>query len=400
MKETNIELNFCAEQIDAFTSRNKLYSYLANKLTESYGYVGSNVFSFILRSSVGIFKEDFEIETGIKEGDEFYFKVDYNKWITSIQKFNYADNIKLTINGKKLIKFSTDKSEDVINLSITRYEKTDPAALNLLPVLEEKRKASTIEGCQLEITNEILNDLNLASGLFISQGNVNSIGLGPEGIIYADRATILRTKFQNEIPMKFFKNLEEDEKYVYLHQYVLSLIPLIYKDNPKIYFNNSYQTIYWQTDNMELYYVTDNIELAIPTDEQLDSIIPAEDSNCGEFEVDLGEFKDAVDFFSGFFTGSAWKPITFNSVANKELTMRYKQSEADITKTLNCTSDYEGSFILESESLRKVIGRVKSRDGELLTIKFRFDNDSPGVFCNIGECCNVIFAKLEDDSEL
>lgn len=394
----NKEINFTKENFGKFLNNSKLYQYLCNNLTKSYIYVKDNTLSFYLKGNVGIFKQDFEVNYNSDEPIIFF--VDFGKWFNALQKFEYADSINLNIT-KNTVKISTPDSPDTINLGIISYSKDEADIVALLNKFPTDRKKITSVNLALTINDEMVSDFNLASSLFINQGRVNSIGLGRTGIIYADRSTILKTKFTFEVNDSLFKNLEPGEDYIYIHAQLINLINILYKDNPEIYFSEDYSGIYWKTDDSELLYNYENRELAIPTDEQLDAFAPQDPNSY--FEVDLGVFKDALNFFNGFYEGSVWKPITFNCVANKEVTMRYKHPSADITKELPCSCNTDGEFILESDAIKKVTSKVKDKrtdKSEEMKVKFHYDNESPGILCNVGDYCNVIFAKLEDDSDI
>ena len=393
----NKEINFTKENFGKFLINSKLYQYLYNNLTKAYVHVVNNTLSFYLKGNIGTFKQDFVVDY---EGDPITFFVDFGKWFNAIQKFEYADSINITVT-KSAIKISTPDSPDTINLGIISYTKDDADIVALMAKLPNEKKKILGQKLALTMNDEMISDFNLASSLFINQGRVNSIGLGRTGIIYADRSTILKTKFTFDVDDSLFKNLESGEDYIFIHAQLINLMNLIYKENPVINFSEDYEQIYWEYDGMELVYIYENRDLAIPTDEQLDAFSPQDPNSY--FEVDLGTLKDALTFFNGFYEGSVWKPITFNCVANKEVTMRYKHPSADITKELPCSCNTDGVFVLESDAIKKVTSKVKDKRTEKsgsMKVKICYDDEAPGILCNIGDYCTVIFAKLEDDSDI
>ena len=391
------EINFTKENFEKFLSNSKLYQYLYSSLTKSYITLDKNKFTFYMRGSVGVFKETFNVEY---DGDSLTIYVDFSKWLNALQKFEYADSINISFT-KSAMKISTPDSPDIINLSIISFPKDDAEIVAFINKIPKDKKKIMDLGLKLTLTDEIISDFNLASSLFINQGRVNSIGLSKNGVIYADRSTILKTTFTSPIEDNLFKCVEDGEDYFYIHSQLISLMNIIYKDNPDIYFSDNYEEIYWANDDVELVYIYANRDLAIPTDEQLEAFIPQNPDSY--FEVDLGIFKDALNFFNGFYEGSVWKPITFNCVANKEITMRYRHPSADITKELPCSCSTDGEFILESDAIKKVTSKVKDKredKSEDMKIRVSYDDEAPGILCNIGDYCMVIFAKLEDDSDI
>lgn len=391
------EINFTKENFEKFLSNSKLYQYLYSSLTKSYITLDKNKFTFYMRGSVGVFKETFNVEY---DSDPLTIYVDFSKWLNALQKFEYADSINISF-AKSVMKISTPDSPDVINLSIISFPKDDAEIVAFINKIPKDKKKIMDLGLKLTLTDEIISDFNLASSLFINQGRVNSIGLSKNGVIYADRSTILKTTFTSPIEDNLLKCIEDGEDYFYIHSQLISLMNIIYKDNPDIYFSDNYEEIYWANDDVELVYIYANRDLAIPTDEQLEAFIPQNPDSY--FEVDLGIFKDALNFFNGFYEGSVWKPITFNCVANKEITMRYRHPSADITKELPCSCSTDGEFILESDAIKKVTSKVKDKredKSEDMKIRVSYDDEAPGILCNIGDYCMVIFAKLEDDSDI
>ena len=398
---SNVEINFSKNHIDSFAAGNKLYSYIYNNLSKAYFNVKPGEFDFYLKGEKGMFKQTFPLDD--YNDKPICFSLDFSKWVNALQKFSYADSVKLEISNKQnLIKLSTAGSSDVISLSIQKHNLDSGEVTSLVHYIPSNKANIESSGLVLELNDEVVSDLTLAGSLFVSQGNVNSTGLNKNGVIYADRATILKTEFKTPLPSDLFREVrEEDGNCICLHQQMINLFPMIYKEDAHIYFSNDYGMIYWASNDKELIFSTDYRELTIPTDEQLEMFMPQNPDSY--FSVEIEEFKAALNFFNGFYEGSVWKPITFISTANKEVVMRYRQIAADITKALPTSCAYDGTFILESESLRKVISKIKDKrenPDTPMTITFNFDEDAPGVLCKVGDYCNVIFAKLEDDSEI
>ena len=382
-----------SNELDTLKVYSKVYDYLSDKFTKAYFKLSKGELTYFLRGAQGTWRTIMQVDY---DGAPEYFSIDSKKWANALQKFAYADSINFSLQ-KNLIKLSVDGNNDVINFGISRYaeDTSEAAIMNTSFNLEDNSYPF-----HLTLTDDVMDDLSLASGLFISQSDVNSIGLGKKGVIYADRATILRTKFNNPIDDVFFTNLNEDEEYVYIHEYLIGLFQLLKRTNPEVSFNPSYDSFYWTDGVSEIILAQEFRELSIPTQEEINSIIPKNKDSY--FEVSLEELKNALDFFTGFYEDSAWKPLTFTSVANKEISLRYNHNQSDITKELSVVCGYDGSFILGSDSVRKIAMKVKDRREDTtdpLMVRFTFDNEALGVHCEIGNFCDVIFAKLEDDGE-
>ena len=294
---------------------------------------------------------------------------------------------------------SVTGSSDVITLSVASYG-DDNTEVTSLDALLEKRKTEILDAkLSMEVTEEIADDLALANSLFVPQQDVNSIGLGKEGLIYAVRSVILRTRFTSALPDDLFVNLDPDEDYIYLHKYMIGFINHVFGSNPVFNFSSDYSTIYWEDESSSTFLTQPSRELAIPSDEDIESFVPAVGQG-GSFSVDTNILKESLGFFDGFYVGSVWKPIRFESTANKEVVVRYKHPTADITKSLPAIPSTDGEFTLDSDTVRRVMMKVRDKRPEKTTpleAVFTFDDDAPGVLCEIDNYYSIVFCKLSDE---
>lgn len=397
----NIKINFSQDCIATFNKNSKLYSYLYNSLSKAYFKLEKNHLNFYLKGDLGLFEHSYPVEY---DGSTIYFSIDYTKWVNSIMKFiNSETGVNLEIADKRnSIKLSTDSSSDVITLSITKYS-ADNALITTIESGFSQGRSFKNNNLALKLNDDIVGDLTLADSLFNPQGNVNSIGVSKEGVIYADKLIVLTTKFENVLDDSLFKGtLDEDEgRYFMLHQYLIGLINFLYKENDTLYFNDDYSTTYWESDDKALVMSHPYRELVLPTSEDLLCLYPGDDAKV--IVTNKDSLIEGLDFFNGFYEGSAWKPITFSAAANKEVVLRYRRPEADLTKTLYGDTDSDGSFILSSDSLKKVLTKVRDKREDMtdpLPIEITFDEDHEGVLFRIGDYCTAFLAKLIDDSEI
>lgn len=385
-----------SDTINYHRSKAKLYQYLYSNLGTTYFRATSNCLSIYFKGALGLFKTDLPCES---ETDEVkYFSVDFSRWVNALVKFEGSDSITLSIN-KNLIKMSVTGSSDVITLSVASYG-DDNTEVTSLDALLEKRKTEILDAkLSMEVTEEIADDLALANSLFVPQQDVNSIGLGKEGLIYAVRSVILKTRFTSALPDDLFVNLDPDEDYIYLHKYMIGFINHVFGSNPVFNFSSDYSTIYWEDESSSTFLTQPSRELAIPSDEDIESFVPAVGQG-GSFSVDTNTLKESLGFFDGFYVGSVWKPIRFESTANKEVVVRYKHPTADITKSLPAIPSTDGEFTLDSDTVRRVMMKVRDKRPEKtapLEAVFTFDDDAPGVLCEIDNYYSIVFCKLSDE---
>lgn len=385
-----------SDTINYHRSKAKLYQYLYSNLGTTYFRATKDCLSIYFKGALGLFKTDLPCES---ETDEVkYFSVDFSRWINALIKFEGSDSITLSIN-KNLIKMSVTGSSDVITLSVASYGDDNTEVTSLDALLEKRKKEILDAKLSMEVTEEIADDLALTNSLFVPQQDVNSIGLGKEGLIYAVRSVILKTRFTSALPDDLFVNLDPDEDYIYLHKYMIGFINHVFGSNPVFNFSSDYSTIYWEDESSSTFLTQPSRELAIPSDEDIKSFVPAVGQG-GSFSVDTNTLKESLGFFDGFYVGSVWKPIRFESTANKEVVVRYKHPTADITKSLPAIPSTDGEFTLDSDTVRRVMMKVRDKRPEKTTpleAVFTFDDDAPGVLCEIDNYYSIVFCKLSDE---
>ena len=116
------------------------------------------------------------------------------------------------------------------------------------------------------------------------------------------------------------------------------------------------------------------------------------------------DLKNSLAFFVGFYSSEAWQPIKFTVEKDKDITLSYNHPTSEITKTLTgVRGDKEGSFLLDSEVLRKIIAKLSDRGfSEDQVIRINYDekdsgNDAPGVYFTIDTTYEFLISKLLDD---
>lgn len=393
---TKISFNLNNYQLTTLKAKNKLYSTLNNILTKAYFKLSNNSFEFCLRGSNGLVKTTIPIEYS---GENAYFSVDYSKWVVALQKFENSEQIHFTLGGN-LLTLKENNNTDVINLGVIKYDEDSSEADILNNLLPRTGAAVKAQGNEMTLTDELIDAFGLADSLFISQDKCNSIGLSKEDVMYSSRALVLKIKLQEKLDDNLFKDLPVDENHIFIHSFVLKLFPLLSKFNSIIYFSDDYGVIYWSDSDTELIFTSESRKVALPDDEQWEAIKPSNKESY--FEVDLNNLSEGLSFFNGFYTGAAWKPITFEVEANKEVILTYKHPTTEITKTLsNVSSPYSGKFMLNSEILEKLVNRIRSHyKEEKVEMLFNYDDEALGVYCSVGNGdYEMILSKLTDDEE-
>lgn len=377
-----MEFKLSREQLDDVQKYNKMYSYLSQSFTKTYFVVGEGEFSLFFYGQKGAVKTTFKIE-GI-EGSKRYFQIDYGKWTNGLSKLSFSDEaiVRLT---EKFIKLRIEGSSDVINLGIIPCDKNSAEIdiiENFIPTQEAKAENKKAIG----LTEELIAAISITTSMFSSVGRNNAIALFKNHVMYSDRSIVLKAKLEDTLPLS-------DEK-VILHRFTAGVLPFLFKEHPVIQFVDDFEILFWDDGGgTSLVLVSEPCEISLPTNEELQAISPGE--NSGVLEVPHTNLQMCLNFFNGFYEASVWKPITFQISANKEASLYYRHPTTEITKALANPGDKDGEFIVGSETLMKLVNKAVDTLDEG-TVIFRYDDEAPGVSCNIASLYEVVFAKLTE----
>lgn len=381
---------FNKEQIEVLIRKIKLCNTLNSIFSKMYLKISKDKFEYILRGATGVFKVSIDIESDFE--NPVYLAVDYNKWQMTINKFEFVKELVFSLKNNVLKVTSNEgDKEGVISLGTVNYNESSSEARIINEFLPNKKgELAGEKGIMITFTEEITNTLKFMDNFFsIQASKVNSIGLGKKDIMYSDRATVLKYTLSEELPKEYFKFLKEED-YIHIHSFVVKLLDLLCKTSPNVYFNNDYSSLYWEDDNSALFLVSEDREVALPTAEQWEMIKPSENNSITFAPSAL---KDCLNLFIGFYEGSMWKPISFDISTNKT-SLFYKHPTTEVVKDLEgAEGNAEGSFILDSEALRRVVSRADDQKLESMTIFY--DDEAPGVLIKAGDL-EAILSKLEN----
>lgn len=396
MNKNTFELN--NYNLSILQNKGKIYSYLNSKLDKAYFKLSKGSLVFALSGGDGMVSTSLDIDY---DGATLYFSVEYNKWTTALQKFAYTDVLKFSL-SKSLLKIFVDGRLDEINLGIISYEDNSLVANQLNSFIHDKKNEIIPSNHALELTPEILCNFDLVNNLFSTQNRINSIGVSKDNVMYADRSVVVKANLTSELPAQLFENLDEDDNHIYIHTYTLKLLALLAEFNNKVYFDDYYEVMYWSDDTTSVVIYSDSKNVSLPTAEQFEGIQPADKEVF--FDVSIKDLKDSLNFFTGFYEGSSWKPLKFSLSKGSDVTLFYKHPTAEVNKTLTgVEASFDGEFVVESETLRKILTKISERfSDDSITVRFTYDAkdsdcDSPGVYCTVGEYYEFIVSKLLDE---
>ena len=392
----NFELNNTNLQV--LQKKNKLYTLLNTKFDKAYFKVDKGTFIFALCNNNGIITTELPIDY---DGDVKYFSLDYRKWQIALQKFSGVDSLKMSIEDS-LLKLYVEGSFDEINLGIVSYTSDSLPAKQIDDFAPNKAKEVKASNHVLVMTPEIRNYFDLANSLFTTQARINSIGVSQTNVMYADKNCIVKENLSEPLSDDLFMCLDLEDNHIYLHTFTVKIMDILKDFNNVFYFNDEYELMVWEDDNTNLVIFSDDKNISLPTDEQLESFLP-EDKEA-YFEVSLSDLKNSLAFFVGFYSSETWQPIRFTIEKDKDIILSYNHPTSEITKTLiGVRGTKEGSFLIDSEVLRKILAKLDCKDfeGEPV-IRINYDekdsgNDAPGVYGTLGTTYEFLISKLLDD---
>ena len=369
--------------LDILNEKARLFNYLNSFLPRAYFKISKNTFTFMLKGQTGVYQINLEIPEKVEKN--VYFSVDYNKWQIMLQKFGSEDSILLETLENSL-KVTSNKSSDYVNLGIIYFKENSSESTIINRFLESKKGETAVDSNKFVLNEETVDALDFADNLFNNQSfQSNSIGLSRDQVIYADRAVVLKINLQ-EPPSR---TIQEDDM-AYIHSSTVKLINLLVKTSNIFYFDVSkdFGAFYWEDNISSIYMVSEDRKLVIPTEEEFEGIKPQ-----GNYSIEVvnRDLKKCLSFFLGFYDGSAWKPAIFNVENSERVIVKYYHPSAEIMKSFEAKVEGKGNFILDSETLRKIL--VKTDEEELLHIFF--DEKAPGILIKSSKY-EAVISKLEE----
>lgn len=374
------------EQVQVFVKRMKFCNTLSGVFSRLYFKIGGGELVYLLRGGTGVYRIKLDVDCN---DSPRYFAVDYNKWQMALLKFDWASELVFDVKDNSLSLMSNKgRAGGVISLGISNYNSTSSEALVIEKFLETKKNELS-NGKVVEFTEEIVNDLAFADNFFAIQASkVNSVGLGKKDVLYSDRATVLKLHLSEELPDEVFENLGED--YIHIHSFTIKLLKSLTTTNSEVLFSKDFGSLYWEDEYSALFIVSEDREVAFPTEEQWEMIKPSKD--CGVI-IGTELLRKGLEFFTGFYEGSMWKPISF-SLGTQESFLTYKHPTSEVVRPLEgVAGNIDGSFNVDSEALRKVVSRID--DSKIKELNLYYDDEAPGIYIEAGDL-EAVLSKLEN----
>lgn len=368
--------------LEKLSKYSKMFSYLMTSFVKTYSVIENDKMTLYFKGNKSIVS--FVLDLDIPVSSPIYFSIDINKFLSAAKKIGDALPLKLLINtAPPQILITSDATNDKISFSATFYE-TDSTEISSILSFKKDQSPLFSQGEKFNITPNFLDFIRITSAYMGAINKNNSIALFEDKLVYADRTVIVN--MTENVWKNFLRNSDTD--YRLLHKFVLGFMEFVYSENNEFTLSNNKSLIYWEAlsdSNFWAILAIDPCTISIPNRDDLNAIIP-EDSKVQKIFIKPSRLVEAIDFFSGLFEASAWKPITFNWTYNaadstQKVILTYQHPSTEVEKELIVDSFegnlpeqniYNASFILISDSVRTLLSRML----DVGTLEVRFNNDS------------------------
>lgn len=397
--------------LERLSKNSRMFSYLMTSFTKTYGVIQNDKMSLYFKGNKSVVSLALPLDVPVTE--TVYFSIDINKFLSAAKKIGDAMPLKLSINtAPPQILMTSDATNDKISFSATFYEADSPEILPLLSFYAD-RDANFVGGETFTASAAFLDFNHIASTYMGTINKNNSIALFQDKLVYADRTVVVSMKE----PVWQTSLGKDGDEHRLLHKFILGFIDFVAPDNPNFALSKDHNFIRWQSSNDPDFWAIlaiDPCTISIPGQDDLDAITP-EDTHVQAIYVKPSRLAEAIDFFSGLFEASVWKPITFTwsvdpTTFAEKMVLSYHHPSTEVEKELaiepGVAAPHEitgAEFTLISDSLRILLNRML--DTGMLEIRFNdLDTDvvhGAGIQLKYTDMAgNVIYdavlAKLQD----
>jgi len=370
------------EIVESFVEKQKLFFFLNNTFTKTFFKVEPHQVSMYLKGPKGILRYSFPVQSEeVSPSDEvIYAQLDFPKWNNAILKLRSSLPIQFEATETA---FTLSVGLDTITLGIITYKDITSSEIDII----NNFIPNTWKPVSSLVVDDMLSTLfSVATSVVSPVIKNNAIAIRGNIVIYSDRSIIVQARY----PSQILTSIPATDTII-LPKYTVDFMQNARKYNTTFYFSADFNVLFWEANpDLQCILAGDPIEIAIPSPDDIRAITP-KDESCEIFEIAYSELKKKLDFFNGFYERSIWKPITFD-LQDSQAFLRFSQQTTELQKEITVRSSASGSFTISSENLGKVLSQVDTQNEEI--ISFKFDKDSLGVTCIIGENYLIIFAKI------
>jgi hypothetical protein len=307
--------------------------------------------------------------------DAVYFSIDINKFLSASKKIGSTMPLKLLVNTTPpSMLMTSDATNDKITFSVLFYEADAPEITSLLSFYKDHEPQFS-GGEEFEANQPLLDFAHIATTYMGTINKNNSIAMFQDKLVYADRTVVVGMKtsvWHQKLP-----GGPDDHRLI--HKFILGFIEFVVADGNVFTISKDKNLIRWVSTDPTFWAILsiDPCTITIPNQADLELITP-EGSHIQTIKVKPSRMAEAIDFFSGLFEASVWKPITFDwskdPATGDKMVLSYRHPSTEVEKELAVEEFYgnlpvaSSSFTLISDSLRTLLNRMP--DTGDLTLRF------------------------------
>lgn len=360
-QKKEIQIDFSQEQLVDFLKNQKLINYLTTNLSNQYLVIeeaGARIILSSTRSQVEIPLE------GLASNEPVYTTIDVGRFMTALKKLSQNTSVAFKISQKaKTIILLGLETQDKITLGVSYFDDDDSTILDVLSFVNNQ--ADLIDEMINYNTTKSSAFLKIASTFLGNNAKNNAINISKTQLKYADRTVVLQTTIKDLITDAKLK----DDSELSMHETTINFVDFIQKDNPEIRISGDSNYVYWEAAKdspFRAFLVQEALSISIPTEDELEFISPSSDY-VKSFNISNVTFSEGLDFFTGMFEASLWKPITFSydEETPNEIALSYSHPTASLDKKIplpdisgNDLISERAEFLLINDSIRTILGAL------------------------------------------
>lgn len=393
--------------LEKLSRYSRMFSYLMTTFVKTYGVIEKDNLTLYFKGNKSVVSLALPLEVPVT--DILYFSIDINKFLSAAKKIGSTMPLKLNIGTlPPSMLMTSDATNDKITFSVNFYEPDAPEITSLLSFYSDKDPLFR-SGEEFEANQAFLDFAHIATTYMGTINKNNSIAMFQDKLVYADRTVVVGMRAS-----VWRQNIGVDEHRL-LHKFILGFVDFVAPEGNVFTLSSDKNLIRWASGADPSFWAVlaiDPCTITIPTSADLELITP-ESKDVQTITVKPSRMAEAIDFFSGLFEASVWKPITFDwsndATLGQKMVLSYRHPSTEVEKEL-AVEAFDGnlnvavaSFTLISDSLRTLLNRMPDTG----TLLLRFNELASDVEHGAGieltytdnqgiEVYNAVLAKLAD----
>lgn len=375
-------LTLSASSIERLNRNARLFSYIMTSFTKTYCKVQQDSLVLYFKGPKSLMSFRVQLEEACTQNA--CFSIDINKLLSAIRKLMVAgQTLRMTVSDSPAtITMYSNTTNDKISFSANFFDEKSAEITSLTSFFADKEPLFSTNPSTLQITSALLDFASITGAYMSTINKNNAIVIDKEKFLYADRTIVVKRYAE-----AFDSHVLNDVK---IHKFILGFMEFVINDSPTLLISQDGNFVYWESsidNNFKAILVIDPCVIGIPSDSDIAAISP-EPSDRQTIECAPSSLIDSIEFFSGLFEASIWKPVTFNWTNDngaQKVQLSYKHPSTEILKDL---ADYDvvgsltatsASFTLISDSLKILLAKSSPQGKAMLHFNEKTPDEAHGA---------------------